>query len=211
MTEHPDAAALLDQRERDLARCDDGALVGYQRKWEKRLARLQRSRPRHWSVGGLSPEEVRDALTLRLIELIRGDVDAWSRYERPGKEWGLCVMQSHLGVLRTAFRLHATPTDFQAEVAVPDRALGFEEQCLEYEAGLCRDLARQSAEADLSLPQRRWWAAMKLAARGGQFFAASAELNLSSVSRVLGKNRSSAVRAYRELQERFLRERERFE
>ena len=39
-----------------------------------------------------------------------------------------------------------------------------------------------------------------------EFFRASAEPNLSAASRLLGKNRSSALRAYRELQGRFSKE-----
>jgi hypothetical protein len=47
---------------------------------------------------------------------------------------------------------------------------------------------------------------LKLSARSGGFFESSAEPNLSAASRVLGKNRSSAQRAYRELQTRFTAE-----
>ncbi|HWA77716.1 MAG TPA: hypothetical protein VG937_35515 [Polyangiaceae bacterium] len=39
-----------------------------------------------------------------------------------------------------------------------------------------------------------------------EFFRASAEPNLSAASRLRGKNRSSALRAYRELQGRFSKE-----
>lgn len=67
-------------------------------------------------------------------------------------------------------------------------------------------VAGQRAEQSLSRPQRRWLAALKLSARSGGFFQASAKPNLSAASRVLGKNRASAQRAYRELQARFSRE-----
>jgi hypothetical protein len=50
-----------------------------------------------------------------------------------------------------------------------------------------------------------------MAANGGQFFEASREPNLSAASRVIGKHRSSAQRAYKELQVHFQRERRRLE
>ena len=43
-------------------------------------------------------------------------------------------------------------------------------------------------------------------AANGEFFASSDQLNLSAASRKLGKNRSSAQRGYRALQECFQRE-----
>jgi predicted Zn-dependent protease with MMP-like domain len=39
------AAELSDRRERDAATTDDRALVAYEAKWQRRLARLQRSFP----------------------------------------------------------------------------------------------------------------------------------------------------------------------
>jgi hypothetical protein len=71
---------------------------------------------------------------------------------------------------------------------------------------LGRALAQQRAEQALSRPQRQWLSALKLSARAGGFFESSAEPNLSAASRVLGRNRSSAQRAYGELQTRFGRE-----
>ena len=52
---------------------------------------------------------------------------------------------------------------------------------------------------------------MREAASRGEFFASSDALNLSAVSRSLGKHRSSAQRAYEELRVRFTRERERLD
>ena len=78
---------------------------------------------------------------------------------------------------------------------------------MELQSEACRGLAAARAQSQLSRPQRRWLAAMKLAANGGgAFFKASQELNLSAAARVLQKNRSSAQRAYRELQAQFSRE-----
>src|SRR5688572_4265909 len=88
----PSRSAPLDMtslQERDAAAIDDRALVRYQAKWEKALARLQRAHPARWSVRGWSPEEVRAELTLRLIEVLRGDRSEHARWERDGKEWAL--------------------------------------------------------------------------------------------------------------------------
>ncbi len=52
------------------------------------------------------------------------------------------------------------------------------------------------------IEQRQWLAAMRLAAVRGEFFESSGRLNLSAASRVLGKNRSSAQHAFKELQAR---------
>lgn len=196
------AAELSDRRERDAARTDDRALVAYEAKWQRKLARLQRSFPERWRVAGLSDEEVRDQLTLRLIEAVREPDGTQLGLERAGKEWGLLVAQHALRALRRAFRIKVAPaglTSGQWSSAGPNQ----EEQWLQGEAEVCRRSAQERAERSLSRPQRRWLEALKLSAQAGGFFAASAEPNLSAASRVLGKNRSSAQRAFRELQMRF--------
>ena len=81
-----DEAVAADASERDLAITSDAALVRYEAKWQRKLARLQRAHPERWRVPGLSPEEVRDALTLRLIEVVRGGREAHAEYGLPSKE-----------------------------------------------------------------------------------------------------------------------------
>jgi hypothetical protein len=202
-------AELEDARERELSVRNDAALVRYQAKWERKLTRMQRLYSQRWRVPGLSEEEVRDALTLRLIEAVRSDLAGHPQHCRPGKAWGLVVMQQYLGVLRRSFRLGAVPVDF-SELSLPEREPNQEERWLEFESDACRALAQERAQSHLSRPQRQWLAAMKLAANCGEFFRASDQLNLSAASRVLGKNRSSAQRAYKELQLHFSRELERY-
>jgi hypothetical protein len=199
------AAELADDRARARARSSGSELLGYQRAWERTLARLQRAHPQRWCVPGLSDDEVRDAITLRLIELVVAPPGGEPPRGRPGKRWGLCLAQRELGVLRRSFRLAATPTDF-TEAAPHDRAPNQEDACIELEADRQRALAEQRAEQQLSRPQRRWLDAMRLAASAGEFFASSNQLNLSAASRELGRNRSSAQRAYQALQARFQRE-----
>jgi hypothetical protein len=48
---------------------------------------------------------------------------------------------------------------------------------------------------------------MRVAANDGAFFESSDDLNLSAAARVLGKDRSSAKRAWDVLRARFARER----
>lgn len=199
---HAMALELSDRCERDAARNDDRALVAYEVKWQRKLARLQRSFPARWRVVGLSDEEVRDQLTLGLIEALRDPHGEQLGLERPGKEWGLLIAQRRLRELRRAFRLRVEPAEL-SEIQLGTRGPDQEEQWLETEANLQRRSAQIQAEQSLSHPQRRWWAALKLSARAGGFFESSSEPNLSAASRVLGKNRSSAQRAYRELQTRF--------
>lgn len=74
-----------------------------------------------------------------------------------------------------------------------------------------RALARERAERSLSRPQRAWLAALERSANAGAFFESSGLPNLSAASRVLGKDRSSAQRAYRELRGRFIEELNRLE
>lgn len=201
---------LADARERDRARQSDRALVAYLAKWERRLARLQKAHPERWRVPGLSEEEVRDALTLGLMEAIRAGAEA-PVHARPGREWGLAVVLDGLASLRCAFRLEAAPMDFREPPALRQREPTLEERWLDHEEEACRAEAREGAERTLSKPQRQWYAAMRLAARGGEFFEASDRLNLSAAARILGKNRSSAQRAYSELQARFAEELEKVE
>jgi hypothetical protein len=200
----------LDERERDGAVRDDAALVRYVAKWERRLRRLQRAHPARWHVRGLSDDEVRDALTLRLLEIVRGDVQAHGRYERADKEWGLVVMTERLAELRRSFRLRVTPTEFD-DAPLLERPPSQEQRWLELETELRRSEALAHAREGMSRPQRQWLAAMRLAAVGGEFFESSGKLNLSAASRVLGKNRSSAGRAFKELQARVVSELDREE
>jgi hypothetical protein len=203
-------AVQIDLAEREQARRSDAALVAYEAKWRRRLQRLQRRFPERWSVPGLSLEEVRDILCLRLLEGLRGEDSQLLELSVPGREWGLLVLRQALRALRKSFRLPITPSSALAELSsyrdTPDQ----EQACLEAEAEQQLLRAQRSAEAQLSRPQRQWLAALKLSARAGGMFAASDEPNLSAASRVLGKNRSSAQRAYHALQERFTNELKRF-
>ena len=202
----PSARALgaeqREQRERDAALTDDRALVAYEAKWQRKLRRLQRAFPARWRVAGLSDEEVRDLLTLRLLEAVRRAEPAELALARPGREWGLLVALRELRALRKGFRLDVVLADM-AETRLPSRDANQEETWLEHEAARNRGLAQARAERGLSKPQRRWLGAFKASAEQGAFFEASAEPNLSEPSRALGKHRSSALRAYRELQARF--------
>lgn len=198
----PSPAVLADERE--LAASDDAALVRYLARWEKALCRLQRAHPARWRVAGLSEEEVRDALTLRLLEALRRPEER-ALPPPAGRQWALCIMVRHLSVLRQAFRLGAMLTDLE-QAPLLEWAPTEEERWLSLEADACRAVAGARARRQLSQPQRRWFAAMQLAAAGGSFFEASDRLNLSAAARVLGKDRSSAQRAYESLQACFQRE-----
>jgi len=203
-------AEAQDNRDRELARLDDAALVRYEAKWQRKLQRLQRSFPERWRVPGLSDEEVRDRLTLRLVEVIRSPTDPDWLLEREGKEWGLLVSRKELGELRRRHRLGACHADF-SDLPAHLPSLTQEEQWLDAEAAQTRALAAARAEQSLTRPQRAWLAALKLAAAAGAVFDSSHEPNLSAAARLLGKNRSSAQRGYGELKARFARERMRFE
>jgi len=195
-------------RERSLAQEDDAALVRYLSKWQGKLARLQRRYPERWGVPGLSDEEVRDLLTLRLFEALRGpDRSAW-QLQQTGREWGLLVLRFALGELRRSFKLRVAPGETEPSPGYR-HALNPEEQWLDEEEERGRAQAQARAESGLSKPQRAWLAAFKVSALSGGFFAASDEPNLSAASRLLGKDRSSAQRAYQELKSRFGRELER--
>lgn len=163
-------------------------------KWDRVIARLQRKQPGRWFVPGLSDEEVRDFLTLAI-------------FEKPD-EPAMDVAYSELASLRKRFRLVAPPTDL-SEAPIRTREPDQEERLTEQEDDALRDEARVSAEASLGVPQRRWLAAMKMAANVGAFFESSDNLNLSAAARILGKNRSSATRAYEELSSLFRAERDR--
>jgi len=203
-------AAAADERERQEAARDDAALIRYQSKWERRISRLQRAHPARWCVPGWSDEEVRDALTLRLIEALRAP-DTKPSPAAPSaaaKEWGLRVIERQLALLRRTFRLRARTADLR-DAPLPARGPTVEERWLEREAEAARALAGHLAELGLNSPQRRWLAALREGARAGASFRASDAPNLSAASRLLGKNRSSAQRAFRELRARFDRERRR--
>jgi hypothetical protein len=183
----------------------DQALVGFFDAWQRSLTRLQRAQPARWRVRGLSDEEVRDALSLALFEAAREDARLIERREAAFER-----LTRELSALRARFRLQITPVDFR-EVVLAERAPSQEDRLDELQLEGVRQRAAARAEATLSRPQRQWLSAMKLAARGGGFFAASSELNLASAARVRGLHRSSAQRAYVSLQAHFSRELEREE
>lgn len=197
------AAEAADERQRDAAVTDDAALVLYERKWTQRLTRLQRAHPRRWRVEGWSELELRDELTLRLIDALRARTDELSRHRAAGKEWGLLFLAHERRSLERDFRLKVVLTE---PPAVLERGPTGEERLLEDEHENLLALARERAESTLSRPQRSWYAAMRLTASAGAFFEASGNLNLSEVSRTCGKNRSSATRAFAELKTVFTRE-----
>lgn len=198
----------LDDAQRAAAAVADLPLIAYLEKWQRKLRRLQRAYPERWRVPGLSDDEVSDHLMLRLMEAVRCPTPSDLAARRPGKEWGLLILRLELRALRKSFRVSTLPVDF-AEAIGDSRSLTQEETLVELEAERSRALAEARAERQLSQPQRRWLAALRLSAGAGNFFAASAEPNLSAAARLLGKNRSSAQRSYRELQLRFGRELER--
>ena len=74
-------AELQDELARRAALRSDLALADYAQLWERRLARMQRAHGVRWQVPGLSPEEVRDALTLRLIEMLRASPEQRAQFE----------------------------------------------------------------------------------------------------------------------------------
>jgi hypothetical protein len=203
-------AELEDERARDGAVTDDDALVAYQAKWTARLAKLQRLHPNGWRLPGLSDQELRDELTLRLIDAVRTMPDARAAHHRAGKEWGLLFLAHQRNVLRGGFRLKVVLADPTAHHG-RERSFTEEERLIEAQSTSILALACERAERGLSRPQRRWLSAMKTAASAGAFFESSGRLNLSAASRLLGKNRSSAIRAFQELQSRFAGEREKLE
>jgi len=204
------SAEYADDSKRVHARGDSAALVRYVDQWTRKIAYRQRAHAARWAVPGLSPDEVRDALSLRLWEVLAADTATELGYCSAGREWGLRVLVQELRSLRQRFRLAAISVDFWT-TPVPERAPNQEESWLEFEAEICRALAHGRALRRLTAGQEAWLAAFEAAASGGGFFRASQSLNLSIASRALGKNRSSAVRAYRQLEHEFQRELERFE
>lgn len=204
------SAEYADDAERELARQSAAALAEYVARWTRKFARLQRVYPARWCVPALSPEEVRDAFSLRIWELISGDRASERAHCRAGRAWGLGVALRELRSLRRRFKVAAVSVDFWATPQA-ERAPNQEARLLDFEAETCRALAERQARGRLSPVQKRWLSALEAAARGGGFFRSSQALNLSAASRALGKNRSSALRAYRQLEDEFQRALDRIE
>lgn len=181
-------------------------LIAYLSAWARSLSRLQRAYPARWRVPGLSEEEVRDALTLRLLEAAWGE----TAVPLPDRATALRMMREQLAALRKRFRLGATPTDFD-EATLRDRSESEEARWLELEEDACRREAAAAAGTRLSKHQRRWLTAFELAANDGAFFASSDAPNLSAASRVMRRHRSSAQRAYQQLCAQFQHERRRIQ
>ncbi len=161
--------------------------------WDAKIRRMQRAHPERWRVRGWSDEEVRDALTLRVLEVATCDDEATMR-----------AVTERLNELRRTFRIRVRAVDETPSWCdVPSD----EERIVLREEEVSRELAGARAESRLAAPQRRWLDAMRTAANDGAFFASSDDLNLSAAARVLGKDRSSAKRAWDMLRVRFTRER----
>jgi hypothetical protein len=197
------AAEAHDERERDAAVTNDAALVRYARKWERRLEKLLRAHPERWRLSGISDGELRDELGLRLIEALRTRSERLHEHQRAGREWGLGFLSHERRRLRASFRLSVVLAEVSPAL---DRAPTEEERMIALETEGLFALARERAESSLSRPQRRWLSALTLSARSGAFFESSGRPNLAAASRLLDKHRSSAVRAFDELQQHFGRE-----
>lgn len=199
--EHALYAEKSDELARDAGRASSPALVQYHTHWDARLRRMARRHPERFRAPGLSPEEVRDALTLALLHAVRNS-DGDGEFTLPGKEWGLLVMMAELRALRQRFRLEAESVDFRT-LTLAKSEPSQEERWLEHETEVCHSESAAAAVKRLTTSERQWFATLRMAARQGQFFEASDRPNLSAASRILGKDRSSAHRAYREIQVRF--------
>ncbi|HET9929310.1 MAG TPA: hypothetical protein VFQ35_01425 [Polyangiaceae bacterium] len=193
-------AELEDEVERDAARRSDAALVTYEAKWSARLERMQRTQPGRWSVREFSAEELRAELTLSLIELVIARDDEFERYERAGREFGFSFLLSARAALRRKYRLRVELTE---PTVLADPVPTLEERLIAEQTRAVLGLAGAAAERALSRPQRRWLSALKLSANAGAFFESSGRVNLAAASRLLQKNRSSAKRAFAELQRQF--------
>jgi hypothetical protein len=202
--------ASEDARQRDAAVTDDAALIAYESKWRRRLERLLRVHPARWRLSGLSDEEVIDELMLRLVDAIRTKPEERAA-EREGMEWGLLFLARERRSMRRRFRLNVVLADPEGGLDTGRAPPTSEETLLEEEATSLLARARENAERGLSRPQRRWLSAMRMSANAGAFFEASGKPNLAAASRLLEKNRSSAARAFDELQERFIQERKKLE
>lgn len=197
----------------------EAVLVQYLEMWERKLKTLQRRHPERWSVRGWSDEEVRDALTLHLFETVhRGDLVGGSdeaqrdRAEARGgaDDCALGLLARRVRELQCGSRLDVTVMDL-SDAPLLQREPSHEERYLQEEDEKRRAIAAARARESLNRPQRLWLAAMQWTANRGDFFESSERLNLSAASRVIGKNRSSATRAYKELQSRFQDELDRLE
>jgi hypothetical protein len=178
------------ERDRALITMD---MIELQRAWDAKIRRMQRAHPARWHVRGWSDEEVRDDLTLRVLEHATCDETAIER-----------AVRERLNELRRTFRLRV-----HAVAATPSwrNVPSDEERFIEREGDVARKSAGDRAERRLGAPQRKWLGAMRVAAERGEFFASSDDLNLSAAARVLGRDRSAAKRAWDVLRARFARER----
>lgn len=218
---------------------DETSLVQYLKVWEHKVRKLQRRHPERWCVRGWSDEEVRDALTLHLFEAVQfeavqgggnasfssADVPCGNGDARPDSDdvprgnddaqpdsddWALDLLARRVRELQRGSRLNVTVMDL-SDAPLLQREPSHEERYLEQEDDTRHATAAERARESLNQPQRRWLAAMQWTANRGDFFESSDRPNLSAASRVIGKNRSSAARAYKELQARFQEELERLE
>jgi len=176
---------------------DMNEIVELHAAWDAKIRRLQRAHPARWHVRGWSDDEVRDALTLRVLEVARETLDeaVISR-----------AVTARLNELRRTFRVRSHATDPHATPSYSSSP-SEEERAIEREADAARHAAAARAEARLAAPQRKWLGAMRVAAERGEFFASSDDLNLSAAARVLGRDRSAAKRAWDVLRARFARAR----
>lgn len=198
---------------------DATSLVQYLKVWEHKVRTLQRRHPGRWCVRGWSDEEVRDALTLHLFEAVQsgdaprdtdGTMHSGGDAPRDTDDWAFALLARRVRELQRASRLNVAVMDL-SDAPLLQREPSHEELHLELEDNSRRATAAERARENLNQPQRRWLAAMLWTANRGDFFEASDRLNLSAASRVIGKSRSSAARAYKELQSRFQEELERLE
>lgn len=195
---------LEDERERDAAaQYGRDALVFYTDKWRRRLEQLQRLRTSSWTIPNMTAEESIDQLELRLLEAVVRH-ERFQSHARPGCEWGFLFLAAEKDSLRRVGKVFAVNarTPHLCDL-LGDAPLSAEEMLISVEDQRARERALREFESSLSRPQKKWLAAFRLAFGQGDTFATSGKLNLAHVARSLGKDRSSAQRAQKELKALF--------
>jgi hypothetical protein len=189
---------ILDDRARTRVASggDECYLAVYLQHWAARIDRLLGGAKSRWHVPAMTPEEIRDALVVRLLEEVRyAGADQNPRlpceyFERPGEEATLRFLSRAKDRLRVGRHAFVPPDDFNPALLYGSGGTA-EDQLVAADAEAKLKVFLERAPATMTKPMRTWFDAALAYVKND----AVTNINWAELALWRGKNRATATRA----------------
>jgi hypothetical protein len=183
----------LDERRRLNAARSDDAMQKYLARWDRSIKKFRIAFPRRWRVPGLSDEELRAELQLRLLNRLRGGL-TWEAYEKPGAEATYMFLDRERNAMRKRNRMYDATVTLGNLPATRADASPTPDVLVEREDTLIGiRISFESALREMSTRQGSWLRSFL------EDVVAHGDLNEARVAELRGRDRSSACHAKRRI------------